>query len=242
MFKSLFTTVASGDNSDWKQPSSVEKVVIETGTGKRASNYTPGSEKSVEYIVKGTSKPSVSTQYEKVDKPTNFTPSYDEEKKTLTLSWDYDESKLENISFKLTQSVGGGTAKEITTTKQLSYTITNLEPGQKYSFTLTAVGENSESDAAATSFTAPLEEEEPSILEPIDPIDPIEEENGNEEDNNENQEDNGNNEEDDENTNNDDGNGDQEDPVEGENEESTEGAFLPINREKRLYIEDAQSL
>lgn len=157
MFKEVFTAVAKGDTSDFKQPNSVVKKAVEKGSMEEvlASDYTPSSKIAYEYYVKGTEPTKVSKKYDKLDKPSNLTINYDQESNSISIGWDYKKS---DVSFEVSQSVDEGSYQVVNNSQGTSYQISNVIPGAIYSFQVVAVSNNdnnNRSNAAATKIQVP---------------------------------------------------------------------------------------
>ncbi|WP_243290025.1 PBP1A family penicillin-binding protein [Bacillus sp. FJAT-47783] len=162
IFREIIKHVSKGDRSDFKQPKSVVKVAIEKGSNpaKLASKFTPKDMITYEYFVKGNKPTKVSDKYKKLSKPSNVQVAYNEEAKNVSLTWGYDKKLLDNTSFEVSLSVNGGDYKPVTTTKDMSYTVSNVEPGSLYKFQVVAINDNSRSDPAAAMIEIPKKEEE----------------------------------------------------------------------------------
>ncbi|WP_078432814.1 transglycosylase domain-containing protein [Metabacillus halosaccharovorans] len=200
MFREVFQEIAGDDDSDFEQPNSVVEKAIEKGSNpaKLASEYTPSSNITYEYFVKGDEPTTVSKKFEKVeiDKPSNLSINYDQVNNSISLNWEYGDT--ENVSFEVKQSIDEGPYEVVNKSKDKSFTISDVIPGAIYSYQVVAVSDeddNNRSAAAATKVQVP----EPEIDVPELPEDGTDEETqpdeeGNEENNGNNQdENNGNN-------------------------------------------------
>lgn len=152
IFKNLMAYVSEGaDTPDFKMPNSVEQVRIEKGTmpPALASDNTPDSDVLIEYAVKGYAPTTVSDKYSKLDAPANLTAKYDDAAKQIVLSWDYKDS---NAQFDIAITNGGGTKHVTQTGKSLTIP---ANPGDKFTFTVTAISGDKKSDSASTSIEVP---------------------------------------------------------------------------------------
>jgi penicillin-binding protein 1A len=155
IFKNLMAYVSDGiDTPDFKMPNSVEQVRIEKGTmpPELASDNTPDSDVLTEYAVKGFAPTAVSDKYSKLDAPTNPTAKYDDTTKQITLTWDYKNSGNANIQFDIAVDNGTG-AKHVTQAGNSLMIPAN--PGDKFTFTITAISGSKKSDPVTTSIEVP---------------------------------------------------------------------------------------
>jgi penicillin-binding protein 1A len=161
IFKEVIKHVSKGDRSDFKQPNSVVKLAIEKGTNpaKLASEFTPKDMITYEYFVKGKEPTKVSNKYQQVDKPSDLQVSYDEAAQAVTVKWLYDEEFLEDVSFEVRLAINDNSYKVAATTKEMVYTVSNVEPGSVYKFQVIAIRDGNRSDPAAAIIEIPIMEE-----------------------------------------------------------------------------------
>jgi penicillin-binding protein 1A len=149
-------------NTDFKKPKSVTEVAMEKGTGKRASEFTPDSEKIIELFVKGTDLPGISDSYEKPSSIEGLEAKYKEDKNEIEVKWKYGKKK--GITFRVLASYNDGPMQERATINDTKFVVPSPAPG-KYSFQVIAIDSenNTESDPAGTSITieGPAGEEPP---------------------------------------------------------------------------------
>ncbi|MED4704001.1 PBP1A family penicillin-binding protein [Bacillus velezensis] len=159
IFQKLISYVDDGKGS-FKQPDSVVKETVEKGSNPAAlaGPNTPDDKKVTEYFVKGTQPTAVSKTYtkEKADKPTGLQVKYDKDKKSLTLSWNYDG----DATFNVKQSVDGGSYSDIQNSSAKEAVVSDVTPGSTYSFQVTAENDDGKSDTASASFKVPKDEED----------------------------------------------------------------------------------
>ncbi|OOE10612.1 PBP1A family penicillin-binding protein [Fictibacillus arsenicus] len=149
-------------NTDFKKPKSVTEVPMEKGTGKRASEFTPDSEKIIELFVKGSKLPDVSDKFEKPAGIEGLEAKFDEKKNEIEVKWKYE--KKEGVTFKVLASYNDGPMQERATINDTKFVVPSPAPG-KYTFQIIAVDSenNTESEPAETSITieAPEGEQPP---------------------------------------------------------------------------------
>ncbi|MFS0656564.1 PBP1A family penicillin-binding protein [Bacillus sp. 179-C3.3 HS] len=153
VFQRLISQIDDGSGS-FEKPDSVVQATIEKGSdpAKLAGPNTPADKKTTEYFVRGTVPTKVSDTYEKEesDKPSNLKAVYDEENKSITLTWDYDQ---EDATFNVKQAVDNGGYQEIQNSSAKEAVISNVTPGSTYKFQVTATVEDVTSPAASTFLT-----------------------------------------------------------------------------------------
>jgi penicillin-binding protein 1A len=160
IFKNLMSYVSKGVNTpDFTVPASVQKVRIEKGTMPPvlASAYTPDSQVSNEYAVKGHAPKTVSTNYTKIGAPTNASASYDQAGKQIVLSWNYNNTSGKPVQYDVSASINGGAAQKLTTTPETGLKVTNPTAGAKYTFTITASSNGQTSDPATVTIDIPAQ-------------------------------------------------------------------------------------
>ncbi|MFC0523191.1 PBP1A family penicillin-binding protein [Pontibacillus salicampi] len=185
IFSQVMGHISQGKNTaDFQKPSSVVEVSIEEGTtpAKLPSEYTPSSKIITELFVKGTEPSKTSQAFDKLDPVQNLSSEYDEEKGALTLSWDYKEG--EKVVFTVNGGIQGQEKQTLLpNTKDKKVQITDLKPGNTYTFDVIAISENSSenrSDPASVQVNIPEEENPDDILDGVG-----EDEEGNDEENQE---------------------------------------------------------
>ncbi|CAG9622614.1 Penicillin-binding protein 1A/1B [Sutcliffiella rhizosphaerae] len=178
IFKQLMENISTteADKADFPVPNSVVRVPIEKGTNPplKASEFTPSDRVTNEYFVKGTEPKEVSKEYDKIPSPSNLKAEFDEEANVINLNWEYPEDRLADVKFVISAAVNGGSASNLTETKDLGLVVENPEPGATYRFEVTAVLEennDNKSDSATQTLTIPEaveeEEEDDSIIPEI---------------------------------------------------------------------------
>ncbi|CAH0186115.1 Penicillin-binding protein 1A/1B [Peribacillus sp. Bi96] len=181
IFKSLMEHMAqSKATKDFDQPDSVVKVGVIKGSNPavKANEYTPSSKITYEYYVKGHEPTQVTTEYEKIDKP-SINASYNQESNEINLSWSYPKGDGDT-KFEVLMSVDGGGQSVLKKSKDTSLTIPNPNPGSKYTFSVVALVDGQQSDPASTSVEIPAQVEDPeatddNIEDPAEGDDPAEE-------------------------------------------------------------------
>ncbi|WP_353855451.1 PBP1A family penicillin-binding protein [Bacillus sp. Bos-x628] len=161
VFRQLISQIDDGSGS-FEKPDSVVEATIEKGSdpAKLAGPNTPSDKKTTEYFVKGTAPSKVSDTYEKkeADKPSDLKAVYDEEKKSITLSWGYDDDA--DATFHVQQAVDNGGYKEIQNSSAKEAVISDVKPGSTYKFQVTATVDGVTSQAASTFLTIKDDEKE----------------------------------------------------------------------------------
>lgn len=165
LFSNLMAYVSQGkETADFTVPKSVDRVAIEKGSipAKLASEFTPKDQIIYEYAVKGNAPTVVSERFEKLDSPSNLGASYDPAANEIILAWEYPED-AEGTQFEVTVSLNDGGDQQLTVTADKGLKVANPEPGGVYSFNVTAIRGNQQSDPASVRVEIPapgIEEDE----------------------------------------------------------------------------------
>ncbi|RIW33113.1 PBP1A family penicillin-binding protein [Bacillus salacetis] len=147
------------DTPDFKKPKSVVEAPVEKGSApaRLPSDYTPEDKITYELFVRGTEPSKVSEQYDKLPGPSGLKAEFDDDKKTITLTWDYkDEDR--KPSFEVKGSFNGEEAKVLSTTSEKGLIVENIAADGTYSFTVTAVEGEQRSEPAAVTYTVQNQE------------------------------------------------------------------------------------
>lgn len=181
LFKSIMTELSQNvPNTRFKQPSSVVSATIEIGSEplKLASEYTPDDKKATELFVRGTAPTEVSTEYEavEIEPPFNLRAEYDVVGQVINLTWEHnnapqktDEEDAEpvNYTYEVTMQIDNGETTVIANTGEKRVTISNIQLGSNYKFTVVAIdGENRSGPASTATY---IEGTPPTIDEPEQP-------------------------------------------------------------------------
>ncbi|MFC7685093.1 PBP1A family penicillin-binding protein [Ureibacillus sp. GCM10028918] len=221
LFSAIMSEISADvETADFDRPNSVVEATIEVNTSplRLASEYTPNHLRQTELFVKGTEPTQVSETYEQkeLNAPTNLQANYSVDGGLVDLSWEYTPSEEDDvdINFELSMAVDNEEPVVISTTPNSQASISNIEPGRNYTFTVVAVSDDVRSEPATVSIYIEDEIEEPEIDSPENPEDPENgegnEDNGNGNGNNGN-ENNGNGNNGNENNGNENGNNDEND-------------------------------
>ncbi|GKV55404.1 penicillin-binding protein 1A/1B [Sporosarcina sp. NCCP-2222] len=168
LFRTVMGELSSGkETARFKQPNSVEEATIVKGSNPimLAAASTPSSMTSRELFVKGT-KPTevVEEQVTELEAPNGLTADYDANSNSIALSWSHNPPDPElldvPVQFKVSVSVDGSKAEELTTTSDHSVTLTGVEAGRTYEFSVVAIAGELVSDPASTSLFIQEEVEE----------------------------------------------------------------------------------
>ncbi|RWZ60300.1 PBP1A family penicillin-binding protein [Halobacillus fulvus] len=170
IFKPLMTQLSEGvDTSDFTKPDSVKWVDVEEGSrpAKLPSDYTPDSRIVTELFHVDNQPSTVSETYQKLDAVQSLEAVYNEESESIDLNWSYGDT--DEVTFRVNVSVDGEQAQELTTTKQTSLNISNVEAGAAYEFTVTAISDNDlaeSSDPSSVQVQVPGGEDESEEEQP----------------------------------------------------------------------------
>ena len=162
LFKNLMAHVHQGkETADFTVPKSVQKVAIEKGTmpAKLASDFTPKDQIIYEYAVKGSAPTQVSKKYDKLQAPSSLNADFNQETNEIVLSWDYPEEE-EGIQFEVSVSLDDGAEQPLQVVAEKGIKIANPVPGGKYQFTVKALRDDQQSDAASIKVDIPNPEAE----------------------------------------------------------------------------------
>ncbi|WP_035512368.1 PBP1A family penicillin-binding protein [Halalkalibacillus halophilus] len=241
IFNGVMNHLSEGvETSDFTRPDSVVEVEVEDGTNpaQLPSEYTPSDQRVTELFVRGTEPTEESEEFDVIDPATSLNLELDEEEQTIDVNWDHPGSDDEDtsIAFELMVTDSGGNEQSLQSSTDTSYTFTNVELGETYTFEVVAFDEdNSENRSEPISNSIEVPEEDSSFWDEFfgrdeEDDEDEEEEEESEEDSEEEQEESeedGNEEEDEGNGNNEDnegnnGNNEDEDSSEEENDENQE--------------------
>lgn len=167
LFKNVMSNIsANKETANFKRPNSVIEATIEVGSSplRLASEYTPDELKQTELFVRGTEPTQISEEYEKLEleAPTKLKADYSEGDQTAILSWDHKKPKRGDndipVMFEVAVAVDGGAATILQTTDQKGLIVQGVEPGKSYTFTVTAVAEETRSEPATATLEIKAEE------------------------------------------------------------------------------------
>lgn len=178
IFKNLMQYVSNGQQTaDFKQPSSVVKVGVIRGSNPaiKANPYTPSDKITYEYYVKGHEPTQVTTEYTKLDGPSNLSAAYNIDTNEIQLSWGYPDSDA-SLQFEVSVSIDGEAAKPLSKTSDMALSMKDPNPGSKYTFSVVAIVDGQTSDPISASVEIPETIdteiiEEPGIIDPTLPDD-----------------------------------------------------------------------
>ncbi|WLR46777.1 fibronectin type III domain-containing protein [Halobacillus litoralis] len=167
IYKPLMSQLSQGiETADFTKPDSVAWVDVEKGSrpARLPSEYTP-SDRIVTELFHVDNQPSkVSETYQKLDPVQSLAGKFNEETSSIDLSWSYGNT--DGISFRIAASIDGGEMRELTTTKETSVEITNVDPGASYEFAVVVI---SDDDNTANSEPATVMVQAPGSLEQENP-------------------------------------------------------------------------
>ncbi|MGD7021974.1 PBP1A family penicillin-binding protein [Rossellomorea vietnamensis] len=178
------------DTQDFKKPKSVVESPVEKGSNpaRLPSDYTPEDRITYELFVRGTEPSKVSEQFDKIPAPKGLEGEFDNDKKTITLTWDYDDDDRKP-SFEVKASFNGEDSKVLSTTSEKGLIVENIAADGSYTFTVTAVDGEQRSEPVSVTVNVEGQEPEEDIEET--PEGEENEDGANEEDEEENGEGNG---------------------------------------------------
>ena len=177
LFKSIMSELSDDvETAKFKKPSSVVEATIEVGSNplKLASDYTPSELRQTELFVKGTEPTQVSEEYEQLElnAPTNLQANYSADGSLVDLTWEYTPPSEEddlNVTFEVSMAVDNEKPVVVSTTSNKQATLSNIEAGRNYTFTVVAVSEDVRSEPASVSIFIENTVEEPEVDSPEDP-------------------------------------------------------------------------
>ena len=163
LFKNTMQEISKDiETPDFEKPDSVVEVQIEKGSNPPAlpSEFTPSENIVTELFVKGTEPTAVSEKFDELEPVSNLSATYNETTQAIDVSWEYDGEA--DVSFEVAYRVDDGQSKQLTTTKDMEVSISEVEPGASYTIQVTAVLEedNIKSEPASVTVKVPGEEEE----------------------------------------------------------------------------------
>ncbi len=174
LFKSIMTDLSKNvPNEKFKQPKSVVSKTIVVGSEplQLAGDNTPSSLTSTELFVRGTEPTQVSVEEEEVEieAPTDVYAEYDDANQLIELTWSHNDSPSEdeepvNYTYEVTMQIDGGESVVIETTGAKRATISNVQQGSDYKFSVVAIDGENRSEPGTVSLYIDgneLESEEP---------------------------------------------------------------------------------
>ncbi|PYF06901.1 penicillin-binding protein 1A [Ureibacillus chungkukjangi] len=177
LFKSIMTEISADiETANFKKPSSVVEATIEVGTNplQLASEYTPSELRQTELFVKGTEPTQISEEFEQLElnAPTNLQANYSVEGNLVDLTWDYtppsDEEDID-ITFEVSMGMDNQKPVVISSTGEMRATLSNLEAGRNYTFSVVAISGDVRSEPASVSIYIENAVEEPEVDSPEEP-------------------------------------------------------------------------
>lgn len=138
LFKHTMTEISKNvETADFVKPNSVVEVAIEKGTNppKLPSKYTPKGNIITELFIKGYEPTETSERFDQLDPVKNLKAAFDHDEEKIIVTWDYDEE----ATFEISAKVNEGTKKVLSTTKDTTFEITNVEFGSTYEIEVVAI-------------------------------------------------------------------------------------------------------
>jgi len=163
LFKHTMTEISKDiDTADFIKPNSVVSVEVEKETNppKLPSEHTPRENIVTELFVKGTEPKEISEKFDEIDAVSNLKAEYNEENKTIDISWDYDEEA--DVIFDVNYKINNEDYKKLTETESLNVVLEQVEPDTSYTFQIIVIDNETEkeSEPVTTSIKTPKDEEE----------------------------------------------------------------------------------
>ncbi|MCA1009432.1 transglycosylase domain-containing protein [Halobacillus halophilus] len=152
IFKPLMTQLSEGkETADFNKPESVVQVEVEEGSrpAKLPSSNTPQSRVVTELFHVDNQPSKVSKTFKQLDPVGSLTGKYNESSNSIDLNWSYGDT--EDVSFQVSVSIDGGDYRELTTTKDKSASVSNVEQGATYQFAVKAVSESGEAESSEST-------------------------------------------------------------------------------------------
>ncbi|MEN1969381.1 PBP1A family penicillin-binding protein [Lentibacillus sp. N15] len=171
LFKETMSYISDGiDTADFQKPDSVVEVGVEKGSNpaRLPSDYTPDSEVVTELFVKGNEPSKTSEKFDKLDPVSNLTAEYNKDDDKINVEWDYDSD--DDVSFQVSASVDGGEMKELSTTKDKSMDISDIESGGEYTIQVVAVKDDEKSEAKTTKVKTSDDDDDDEDQEEMEPV------------------------------------------------------------------------
>ena len=170
LFKNTMAEISKDiETPDFEKPNSVVEVKIEKGSNPPAlpSEFTPEENITTELFVRGTEPSTVSEKFDELNPVTNLSASYNESTQAIDVSWEYNNETEAEVSFEVAYKIDDGQFKQLSTTKDMSISISEVEPGATYTIQVTVVTEdNLRSEPASATVTVPDDDE----VEEIPPV------------------------------------------------------------------------
>ncbi|MFU0791647.1 PBP1A family penicillin-binding protein [Virgibacillus proomii] len=166
MFKNTMTEISKDiETKDFVKPDSVVEVQVEKGSNPPAkpSKHTPSENITTELFVKGTEPKGTSEKFAKLDPVSGLTASFNKDNNSIDVSWNYDSDA--DVSFEVSAQVNGGGMQPLSTTKENSLEINEVEPNAEYTIQVIAVSneDGSKSEPKTTTVSTGEEKEQEEI-------------------------------------------------------------------------------
>ncbi|MBD8070209.1 PBP1A family penicillin-binding protein [Bacillus sp. PS06] len=175
LFRNIITYLTEDEEKpDFAVPNSVVKIAVEKGSNpaKLASEFTPKNQIVHEYFLKGTEPTQQSDKYQKLDAPSDIKINYDEESNQISLSWNFLEDKLADVTFEISESIDEGSYKVVGETKELTFTIKDPIPEAIYRYQIVAISNSNKenkSEPGVQEIVIPAKPEDEIDITPPDP-------------------------------------------------------------------------
>ncbi|MEQ6390356.1 PBP1A family penicillin-binding protein [Bacillaceae bacterium S4-13-58] len=161
LFKDIIAKVSEGmETKDFVKPNSVKEVAIERGTWPPLlpSDFTPQNEIIYELFVSGQEPKEKSQKFDQLDPIQGLTATYDEEKKSILLEWEYESEVTFPIEFLIRGGRKDQEMKDIGKVEQLGAEVKDVKPGETYILEVTVMNKDDNimtSQPVSTEITIP---------------------------------------------------------------------------------------
>ncbi len=154
LFRTVMSQISANTQTpDFKQPNSVVRVGGEL--------YVKGQQPVFK-------QPVEKKQPDKTElsAPSGLTASYDENSKSIQLSWSHDANNGQAAQFKVSVAVDGGGSQDLGTASSNSFTYNGAQDGSTYVFTVVAEADGQTSSPASTTIQIQASTPEPDVNNP----------------------------------------------------------------------------
>lgn len=162
LFKETMQEISKDiETPDFTKPDSVVEVQVEKGSNPPAlpSPLTSSDNIVTELFVKGTEPTTVSDKFDELNPVSNLTASYNDDKESIDVSWEYDDEL--DVSYEVQYKVDDGEYKSLGTTEDKEIDISSVDEGSTYTIQVVAISnEDNSLKSAAETVTVDVADEE----------------------------------------------------------------------------------
>ncbi|MFX3622783.1 MAG: PBP1A family penicillin-binding protein [Ectobacillus sp.] len=91
----------------------------------------------------------------KPNAPGGLQAKYDQATNTISLNWSYNSEEFKDATFQVSYTLNGSDPKALPSTKSTNLTLSNVQPGGRYSFSVVAQANGQSSDAITATVVVP---------------------------------------------------------------------------------------